>query len=119
MGRLLPSLFITGTYSNLIAANGPIWFLLALFMVIISFSILKNVFKEYKYIFIAILGLNVLLFVLNSMNIKLIYFTLNSAILGLMFFFVGYLSKKYNIMRFFRNNYVNVLLVLGFLPLHI
>ena len=114
MGRLLPALFITGTYSNLIAPNGPIWFLLALFMVIISFSLMKTVFKEYKYIFIAIIGLNALLLILNAWDIKLIYFALNSAILGLIFFFTGHLSKKYNIMKFFKNNYINVALVLGF-----
>ena len=117
MGRLLPSLFITGTYSNVIAANGPIWFLLALFMVIISFSLMKTYFKEYKYILIAILGFNALLYTLNAWNIQVIYLALNSAILGLMFFFVGYLSKKNDIMRFFKNNYINVIMLLVFFAL--
>lgn len=117
MGRLLPSLFVTGTYSNVIAANGPIWFLLALFMVIISFSLMKTYFKEYKYILIAILGFNALLYTLNAFNIQVIYLALNSAILGLMFFFVGHLSKKNDIIRFFKNNYINVIMLLVFFAL--
>ena len=117
MGRLLPSIFVTGTYSNVIAANGPIWFLLALFMVIISFSLMKTYFKEYKYILIAILGFNALLYTLNAFNIQVIYLALNSAILGLMFFFVGHLSKKNDIIRFFKNNYINVIMLLVFFAL--
>jgi fucose 4-O-acetylase-like acetyltransferase len=117
MGRLLPSLFITGTYSNVIAANGPIWFLLALFTVIISFSLMKTYFKEYKYILIVILGFNAVLYTLNAWNIQVIYLAFNSAILGLMFFFVGYLSKKNDIMRFFKNNYINVIMLLVFFAL--
>jgi acyltransferase len=116
-GKLLPSLIITDPSASIFPANGPIWFLLALFIVIMLFSIMMKYFKNYKYIFIAILGLNTLLFILHSYHINWIYLALDSAILGLMFFFAGHLTKKYDIIRIFRNNYINVIIVLAFFAL--
>jgi acyltransferase len=87
--------------------NGPLWFLLSLFIVIVLFSIFKTYFNNDKQLLIIIIGLNALLYVLHTLKINL-YFSIDSALLGITFFYVGYVLKKHNIMQYFKNNYVNI-----------
>lgn len=92
------------------APNGPIWFLLALFIVIMIFSVFKTYIKDDKKLLGAIIGINVLIYILHILKINL-YFSFDSALLGISFFYVGYISKKYNLIKYFKNNYVNISLV--------
>ncbi len=91
------------------APNGPIWFLLALFIVIILFSLFKTHLKDDKKILGIIIGINVLLYTLHILKINL-YFSFDSALLGISFFYAGYLFKKYDLIQYFKNNYVNTTL---------
>ena len=91
------------------APNGPIWFLLALFIVIMMFSIFKKYIEDDKKILGIIVGINVLLYLLNLLKINL-YFSFDSALLGISFFYGGYIFKKYNLIEYFKNNYINILL---------
>ena len=110
-GKLLWGTILTDP-SNTFIANGPIWFLLALFIVICLFSFLKSVFKEDKYILISILFFNLLLYLLHMWKIDLLYFSLDSSLLGIMFFYTGYISKKHGLIKYFNNNNVNLVLSL-------
>lgn len=112
-GNFLICMFLTEPYSTLTMANGTIWFLIALFNVIIIFSLLKTYLKEDKHILTAIIGLNVSLYVLHIWKFNL-YFFIDSALLGIMFFFTGYLSKKHNLINYFKNDYANIALAVMF-----
>ena len=101
-----PNLFPMGNYT--------IWFLLALFNVFIIFSLLKHYIKKDLLVLIPIILLNIILVIIKSFGIYL-YLSLDSAILGLTFFYGGYLFRKYNLIEFFKNNYINILLFLVFL----
>lgn len=96
---------------TIVAPNGPIWFLFALFIVILMFSILKTYIEDDKKMFIAIIGINILLYVINILKINL-YFSFDSALLGISFFYVGYIFKKHDLIRYFKNNYVNISLAI-------
>lgn len=112
-GKYLGGLILIDSSFNAINANGPIWFLLALFFVICLFSMLKTFLKKDSYILLVILGFNGLLYLLHILEINWMYLSIDSALLGIMFFYVGYISKKHNMMDYFKNNYINVLLAIS------
>ena len=83
MGLLYPN-------SVQIPINGAIWFLPAMFFVsMIGFCLLKYLPKYVSY------PLFVLLAVLGSLNLVSLPLSLDSALVGLGFFFIGYLLKQY------------------------
>ena len=96
--------------------NSPTWFLVSLFIIIILFTVLLRYTKNNKQLFICVLSLQIINFVLLTLKIPS-YLTLNSSLLGLAFFFLGYIFKNYNLKRFFENkkDYLrNILLIIVF-----
>lgn len=80
--------------------NSPTWFLVSLFVILVMFAILNKYLKDDKQLGIAILGLQVLNFILVTINAPS-YFTINASMLGLCFFYVGYMFKKKNWKSYF------------------
>jgi fucose 4-O-acetylase-like acetyltransferase len=112
-GKFLVGMILTEPYNTITLANGTIWFLIALFNIIIIFTLLKRYLKQDKYIFLIILGFNLLLYVLHILNINL-YFGIDNALLGILFFYTGHLAKKHDLINYFKNNYSNIAIAIIF-----
>ena len=94
--------------------NWMTWYLIALFVILIVFTVLKQYLKNDKQLTISVLILVFIGYLLNILKLQ-IPWEINSALVGIAFFFVGYLFKKYDLHKFMsRNNILNFIMLIVF-----
>lgn len=95
--------------------NWMTWYLIALFVVLIIFTTLKQYLKNDKQLTAAVLILVALAYFLNMFEIQ-IPWEVNSALVGMAFFFVGYLFKKYGLHESMSSKNILNLIILIIFP---
>lgn len=98
--KVLSGIFLLYPNNRNAYMNSPTWFLVSLFIILVLFTILVKYTKNEKQLGISIFLLQVLNFGLVKFQVPS-YFTINASLLGLCFFYVGYLFKKYNWKSYF------------------
>lgn len=100
---------VHGTHFNMMT-----WYLIALFVVLILFTTLKQYLKNDKQLVATMLILVALAYLLNMFELQ-IPWEINGALVGIAFFFVGYLFKKYKLHEFMSsNNILNFIILITF-----
>lgn len=109
----------TGTANN--GGNNPIWFLTCLLMVNLLFFVLQKFSSKPYVLGSAVIACSIIGYALSILHIGDFYFNAEIAFSGLVFFYLGYLVKQYNVPVFIQNikNIVLLVFVLFIEALHI
>lgn len=111
--KVLKGIFLLKPTNRNAYMNSPTWFLVSLFVILVLFAILQRYTKDDKQLGIAVLALQVINYLLVTFDAPS-YFTINASMLGIFFFYIGYMFRQYDWKTYFegRKNYLRNIVIL-------